>query len=473
MQTSTLYIVTGRLCKRKTVLGYHNNIFCNNNVEVFHAATVAFCAMRHRPLGDLLNGVIDFDQVNINEGSAFDRTRLSARKRSYYWLAASADLNTKELSSLLLHQQRSSTRADTELAPSQQYGFFVLNQLFNMSISLFDIRLLDTDDTVHLTSKQTVDATSVANKPSVSFLAFGINGIFDQLVAVKYEIDNTTIHRMTVIDGESVVSVSKSNETGSGSGNTFRVTLQVPVSGVYLMTTSIHCTTNQQVNSTSEGNSNNRNSLNVVCNSFSSLSGTTLAGFWLNNESNSFDTHVLQNDYVASTSALVNLSANNEQMFFGQILGSPDISLVKYAVQLVLYRPVNANNTVAWSVVSAWPENNDTRTTTSVTINEGGAYDNTSNSVTVPVTGVYYLMLTVQGPVTSPSRHRVMLNANTIALEISRPRSTVLYDADYGTTDKPVMLSLATGDVLTYHFSELSTPGKWQASFSGCLLCIT
>jgi hypothetical protein len=130
---------------------------------LFHVVTVAFCAIRHRPLGDLHDGVIDFDTVNINEGSAFDRTRLSARQRSYYWLAASADLNTKELSSLLLHQQRSSTRAATELAPSQQYGFFVLNQLFNLSISLFDIRLLDTDDTVHLTSKQTVDATSVAN----------------------------------------------------------------------------------------------------------------------------------------------------------------------------------------------------------------------------------------------------------------------------------------------------------------------
>jgi hypothetical protein len=44
---------------------------------------------------DSHNGVIDFDTVNINEGSAFDRSRLSARQRSYYWLAASADLNTK------------------------------------------------------------------------------------------------------------------------------------------------------------------------------------------------------------------------------------------------------------------------------------------------------------------------------------------------------------------------------------------
>jgi hypothetical protein len=51
---------------------------------------------------------------------------------------------------------------------------------------------------------------------------------------------------MTVIDGESVANVSKSNETGSE--NKFRVTLQVPVSGVYLMTTSIHCTTRHQVN---------------------------------------------------------------------------------------------------------------------------------------------------------------------------------------------------------------------------------
>jgi hypothetical protein len=72
---------------------------------------------------------------------------------------------------------------------------FVLNQLFNLSISLFDIRLLDTDDTVHLTSKQTVDATSVANIPAASFLGFSINGIFDQLVAIKYEIDSTMMHQ--------------------------------------------------------------------------------------------------------------------------------------------------------------------------------------------------------------------------------------------------------------------------------------
>jgi hypothetical protein len=110
------------------------------------------------------------------------------------------------------------------------------------------------------------------------------------------------------------------------------------------------------------------------------------------------------------------------------LLGLPDISLVRYAVQLVLYKPVNADNTVAWSVVIALPANGDTRSTTLVTINEGGAYDNVSNSVIVPVTGVYYLMLTVNAPVTSPSRHRVMLNANTTALEVSRPRSTVFFD---------------------------------------------
>jgi hypothetical protein len=37
-----------------------------------------------------------------------------------------------------------------------------------------------------------------------------------------------------------------------------------------------------------------------------------------------------------------------------------------------------------------------------------------------PLTGVYYLMLTVNAPVASPSRHRIMLNANTTALEVSR-----------------------------------------------------
>jgi hypothetical protein len=143
-------------------------------------------------------------QVNINEGSAFDRSRLSVRQRSYYWLAASAELGTDKQSSLLLQQQRSSTRAATEHAPSQQYGFSVLNQQFNLSVSLFDIRLLDTDDTVYLTSKQIIDVTSAANETTASFLGFSINGIFDQLVARKYEIDSTMTQRMTAIDGESV-----------------------------------------------------------------------------------------------------------------------------------------------------------------------------------------------------------------------------------------------------------------------------
>jgi hypothetical protein len=135
--------------------------------------------------------------VNINEGSAFDRTRLSAKQRSYYWLAASAELNgTANQSSVLLHQQRSSTRAAIEHAPSQHYGFSVLNQLFNLSISLFDIRLLDTDDSVHLTSKQVIDANSVASETTAaSFLGFSVNGIFDQLVARKYEIDSTMTQR--------------------------------------------------------------------------------------------------------------------------------------------------------------------------------------------------------------------------------------------------------------------------------------
>jgi hypothetical protein len=103
---------------------------------------VAFCAIRHRLLDDLPDGVIDFDEVNINEGSACDRTRLSAKLRSYYWLAASADLNTKELSSLLLHQQRSSTRA--AICSVTTIGIFGLNPLFKSSVSQFDIRLLDT-----------------------------------------------------------------------------------------------------------------------------------------------------------------------------------------------------------------------------------------------------------------------------------------------------------------------------------------
>jgi hypothetical protein len=104
------------------------------------------------------------------------------------------------------------------------------------------------------------------------------------------------------------------------------------------------------------------------------------------------------NDYVASTSALVNLTANNDQFVFIDVSGSVDVSLVRYAVQLVLYRPVNIDNKVAWSVVSSSSSNGDSRNIL-VEINEGGAYNNVSNSVIVPVTGVYYLMLSVYAPV--------------------------------------------------------------------------
>jgi hypothetical protein len=82
--------------------------------------------------------------------------------------------------------------------------FPLLHQQFNLSVSLFDIRLLDTDDTVYLTSKQIANVTSAANETTASFLGFSINGIFDQLVARKYEIDSTMTQRMTAIDGESV-----------------------------------------------------------------------------------------------------------------------------------------------------------------------------------------------------------------------------------------------------------------------------
>jgi hypothetical protein len=49
-----------------------------------------------------------------------------------------------------------------------------------------------------------LNVTSVANETTASFLGFSINGIFDQLVARKYEIDSTMTQRMTAIDGESV-----------------------------------------------------------------------------------------------------------------------------------------------------------------------------------------------------------------------------------------------------------------------------
>jgi hypothetical protein len=60
--------------------------------------------------------------------------------------------------------------------------------------------------------------------------------------------------RMTAIDGESVYytvsKVASVSTEEAESMNKFLITLQVPVSGVYLMTTSIHCTTRRQVNST-------------------------------------------------------------------------------------------------------------------------------------------------------------------------------------------------------------------------------
>lgn len=133
--------------------------------------------------------------------------------------------------------------------------------------------------------------------------------------------------------------------------------------------------------------------------------------------------------------------------------GSLDVSLIRYAVQLVLYIPANVVNKVAWGVICASLAMSDIHNLTLVTINEGGACDNASNSVIVPVTGVYYLMLTVDAPLASPSRHRIMLNSNTTFFEIICQRSTAFY-FNYVTTDKSIILSLATSDVLTYHLSE-------------------
>jgi hypothetical protein len=295
------------------------------------------------------------------------------------------------------------------------------------------------------------DITSVANETIASFLGFSINGIFNQLVARKYEIDSTMMQRMTAIDGESVyytVSNVASISDEVGSKKSSFITLQVPVSGVYLMTTSIHCTTRPQV----------KQALAFSCASeidFSTMTLlNTLAGLKINFLSTDFDVRLQQNDYVASTSSLVTLTANKNQSVTVAIADLHDVSLVRYAVQLVLYEPVNADNKVARSVKSTSLSISDiSRSPIVVTINEGGAYDNASNSVIIPVTGVYYLMLTVIASVTSSSTHRVLLNANTTVLEDNRRQSTVSSIFDFGTRDKSILLSLATGNVLTYNFS--------------------
>jgi hypothetical protein len=137
-----------------------------------------------------------------------------------------------------------------------------------LSISLFDIRLLDNNDTIYLTSKLIIDITTVANDPHASFLGFSINGIFNRLVARKYEIDSTMTQRITAIDGESVsytVSEVPRVSIEAGSMKMLLITLQVPVSGVYLMTTSMHCTTRRQVNSSAKDESNNINASLVGC----------------------------------------------------------------------------------------------------------------------------------------------------------------------------------------------------------------
>jgi fluoride ion exporter CrcB/FEX len=87
--------------------------------------------------------------------------------------------------------------------------------------------------------------------------------------------------------------------------------------------------------------------------------------------------------------------ANNDQFVSVAVGGSVGVSLVRYAVQLVLYKPVNADFKIAWSVLNeSFAVNGSTCYTVLVTINDGGAYDIVSNSVIIPVTGVYYLMLT-------------------------------------------------------------------------------
>jgi hypothetical protein len=75
----------------------------------------------------------------------------------------------------------------------------------------------------------------------------------------------------------------------------------------------------------------------------------------------------------------------------------------------------------------------------------------------------------MNAPVASLTRHRVMLNANTTALEENRPGSTVSYDwYDYDTTEKSTLLALTTYDALTCQFSELFEPSMHHyVSYSG------
>jgi hypothetical protein len=65
----------------------------------------------------------------------------------------------------------------------------------------------------------------------------------------------------------------------------------------------------------------------------------------LNNFTTNSDDHSKQTDYVASSSTLVSMTANNDQFVSTRIAvgGSAGVSLVRYAVQLVLYKPVNAD----------------------------------------------------------------------------------------------------------------------------------
>jgi hypothetical protein len=135
---------------------------------------------------------------------------------------------------------------------------------------MFDIRLLNTDNIVYLTSKQFINVKPVAMEPTASFLVSVSTAYFDQLVARKYEIDSTMTQRMTAIDGESYYTVSKMANVSLeffGSVNSSFITVQVLVSGMYLVTTNIHCTTRYQVNSTAEIVSNNRTVLYFVCTS--------------------------------------------------------------------------------------------------------------------------------------------------------------------------------------------------------------
>jgi hypothetical protein len=87
--------------------------------------------------------------------------------------------------------------------------------------------------------------------------------------------------------------------------------------------------------------------------------------------------------------------------------------------------------------------------------------------------GVYYIMLTVNLPFATASKHVIMLNNITAVIEVVRQNAILKttnfsqLSHSYVTAERSILLQLAIGDSLVYHNKALK---ELLATFDGFLL---